>query len=90
MNYYRDNNRNTNQRYERAPIPAQAPYRPPGHHDREVSQPTTNEDLRNLLMTIAKHQDTCLESLEQTTKVFSESIRTQFKGVRAHLEDLES
>ena len=41
-------------------------------------------------MTIAKSQDARLEALDQTTKIFEQSFRTQFKGIRAHLEDLES
>ena len=72
-----------NQIYEHAPGPAQAPYRPPGHHERDMSQATMNEDLKNLIITISRHHDARLDAFEQSTKA-------QFKGVRAHLEDLEA
>ena len=40
---------------------------------------TTNDDLRELIVSLSKNQES-----------FAEHSKTQFKGVRAHHEDIES
>ena len=74
VNYF--NQGYQNQGYQQ---PNQPRYRPPGHQDRAAPRVTTNDDLRELIMTLSKNQET-----------FAHHARTQFKGVRAHLDDLET
>ena len=69
VNYYREG-------YQ---PPNQPCYRPPGHQERAAPRVTTNDDLRELIMSLSKNQET-----------FAHHARTQFKGVRAHLDDLET
>ena len=52
VNYYRESNMNPPQRYERKRAPAQPPYRPPGHYEREAPRVTMNDDLRDLILNI--------------------------------------
>ena len=82
VNYY-NSGRNYNPRYER--IPNQVPY----PQEREAPQATSNEDLKNLIITNSKRQEARLDALDQETKGVEKFVTTQFKGIRAHLEDLE-
>ena len=74
VNYF--NQGYQNQGYQQ---PNQPRYRPPGYQERAAPRVTTNDDLRDLIVTLSKNQET-----------FAQHTRTQFKGVRAHLDDLET
>ena len=66
-----------NQGYQQSYQPR---YKPPGYQEqRAAPKVTTNDDLRDLILNLSKNQE-----------AFAQHTRSQFKGVRAHLEDLEA
>ena len=70
--------------------PTDLPYRPPGYQEPAKPSVTSNDDLKNLIMAISRHSDQRFDNIERRQDEESRDIKAQFKGVRAHLADLET